>query len=132
MKTIKQTVKFKAAPHEVYEALMDEKKHAAITGAPCKMSKNIGGEFNCYGDYIKGKNVELIKDKKIVQKWVGKDFPKGAESTVIFSLEKSKDDSTTLKFTHENIPDKLAEHIDKGWKEHYWDKMNKFFEGGRN
>jgi uncharacterized protein YndB with AHSA1/START domain len=30
-KPIHQTVTFKASPHEVYEALMDSKKHAAFT-----------------------------------------------------------------------------------------------------
>lgn len=128
MKKIKQTVKFKASPHKVYEAIMDEKKHEAFTGAPCKMSRDVGGKFSCYGDYIKGKNVELVKDKKIVQRWIGEDFPKGAESIVTFELKDGKKGETVLKFTHENIPDKLAEHIDKGWKEHYWDKMQEFFE----
>ena len=31
-KTVKQTVTFKASPHDVYEALMDSKKHAKFTG----------------------------------------------------------------------------------------------------
>jgi hypothetical protein len=31
-KPIHQTIIFKATPHEVYEALMDSKKHAAFTG----------------------------------------------------------------------------------------------------
>ena len=31
-KTIRQTITFKAPPHDIYEALMDSRKHAKFTG----------------------------------------------------------------------------------------------------
>ena len=33
-KSLEQTVKFKAPPRAVFEALMDAKQHARFTGAP--------------------------------------------------------------------------------------------------
>jgi len=42
-KDINQTVVFKTTPHEVYEALMDSKKHAAFSGGAAKISRAIGG-----------------------------------------------------------------------------------------
>jgi uncharacterized protein YndB with AHSA1/START domain len=68
-KDINQTVVFKTTPHEVYEALMDSKKHAAFSGGAAKISRAVGGEMMAYDDYITGKNIELIPDKKIVQDW---------------------------------------------------------------
>lgn len=126
-KIIKQNIKFKANPHEVYEVLMDSKKHSAFTGSPAKISREVGDRFSCYDGYIKGENIELVKDKKIVQKWIGSDFPKGDSSIVKFELKETKDGGTELHFTHENVPDKLVQDISDGWKEHYWDKMKDYF-----
>lgn len=126
-KTIKQIVHFDVSASEVYDALMDSKKHSAFTGAPASISQKVGGAFNCYGDYIRGKNLELVKNKKIVQEWIGKDFAKGEVSKVIFELHDLGEKKCKLVFTHENVPKKLFEGIDKGWKDFYWDKMKDYF-----
>jgi len=124
-KTIHQKIHFKASPHEIYEMLMDSEKHAAFSGAPAEISREAGGKFTCYGEYIRGENVELEADKKIVQKWIGKDFPEGEVSKVTFELKEREDGGTDLELTHEDVPDEIAEHIEKGWHDHYWDKMKK-------
>jgi activator of HSP90 ATPase len=124
-KTIHQEIEFDASPHDIYELIMDSEKHAAFSGAPAEISKEVEGKFSCYGDYINGENVELIQDKKIIQIWQGKDFPKGHFSKVTFDFEE-KDGKTLLHFTHEDVPAQLAEHIEKGWTDHYWDKMKSY------
>ena len=40
-KTLQQTVTFKASPHEVYDILMDSKKHQSLSGEPAKISKKV-------------------------------------------------------------------------------------------
>ena len=67
-KTVRQTAFFRASPHEVYEMLMDSKKHSKFTEAKANISKIVGGEFSAYDGWIEGRNVELVKDRKIVQK----------------------------------------------------------------
>jgi activator of HSP90 ATPase len=37
--------------------------------------KGVGGDFTLYDGQINGKNVELITDAKIVQKWRMQDWP---------------------------------------------------------
>jgi len=71
MKTgsIKQNTTFEAAPIDVYNLIMDEKKHAAFTGTAVKMSNKINGKFNIFDGYCHGYNIELIEGKKIVQAW---------------------------------------------------------------
>ncbi|MGA2318205.1 MAG: hypothetical protein ABSG71_17760 [Thermodesulfobacteriota bacterium] len=44
-KTIRQSITFKASPHEVYDALMDSRKHAKFTGAKARISRKVGGKF---------------------------------------------------------------------------------------
>ena len=65
-KTIKQIILIPATPEEVYDALIDEKKHAEFTGAKAKIDPKIGGKFTAWDGYIFGKNLELVKGKKIV------------------------------------------------------------------
>ncbi len=74
---IRQSVTFKATPHEVYEALMDSRKHARFTHEPARISRKVGGAFSAYSGYITGTNLELVPDKKIVQAWHAQDWPEG-------------------------------------------------------
>jgi activator of HSP90 ATPase len=121
-KTINQTVTFKATPHEVYETLMDSKKHAELVGAEAKISKKVGAKFSIYGGEIEGVNLELVPDKKIVQSWRYSDFPEGHYSKATFLLEESQG-GTKLTFTQSDVPEERYEDISQGWKDYYWQPM---------
>ena len=122
--TIRQTVKFKASPHEVYESLMDSKKHSGFTGEDAKISRKVGGKFSAYGRYITGKNLKLIADRKIVQKWRGSDWPQGHCSTVTFTLKKIPG-GTELMFLQTEVPEEFLMDISDGWTEFYWKNRKK-------
>ncbi len=126
-KAIKQTVTFKAAPHAIYEALMDEKKHAAFTGGEAKISRKAGGKFSIYRGDIEGKNLELIPDQKIVQTWRYSDWPEGHYSTATFVL-KATEKGSQLTFTQTDVPDDRYEDIKQGWKDYYWAPMKEMLE----
>jgi activator of HSP90 ATPase len=121
-KTIHQTVAFKASPHEVYEIIMDEKKHAELVGSDAKISRKVGGKFVIYGGDVEGKNLELVPDQKIVQTWRYSDWPEGHYSTATFALEKVVT-GTRLTFTQTDVPDDKFEDIKQGWKDYYWTPM---------
>jgi activator of HSP90 ATPase len=126
-KNIKQGAMIKASPHEVYEALMDSKKHAKFTGEPAKISRKVGGSFTAYSKYISGKNMQLVKDKKIVQSWRGAGWPKGHFSVVTFLLKPTKG-GTKLLFSHKGVPVKEVKDITSGWKKFYWEPLKKMLE----
>ena len=126
-KTIKQTVTFKTTPYEVYEALMDSKKHTVFTGSKAKISRKVDGKFTAYDGWIEGKNLELVKDKKIVQAWRGADWGKGQFSKAIFLLTKIKA-GTKLAFTQTGVPAEHAKAISDGWHEHYWEPIKEMLE----
>jgi len=126
-KTINQTVTFKASAHEVYETLMDAKKHAELVGDEAKISKKVGAKFRIYGGEIEGVNLELVPDKKIVQSWRYSDWPKGHYSKATFLLEESKG-STKLTFTQAEVPEALYEDVSQGWKDYYWQPMKELLE----
>jgi activator of HSP90 ATPase len=125
--TIKQVVIFKASPHDVYEALMDSQKHSAFTGSKAEISREIGGTFTAYDEYIFGKNIELIPDKKIVQDWRASDWSKDYYSRVTFSLIPVHE-GTRLDFTHANIPEGREGEYKQGWIDNYWEPLKKYLE----
>ncbi len=125
-KTLHQSVVFETEPHEVFEMLLDSKKHAAFTGAKAKISRKVGGKFSVWDDWATGSNVEIVPDKKIVQEWRGADWPKDHYSQVTFELKKV-DRGTRLDFTQTDIPEMFYEDIAQGWKEWYWEKLRVFF-----
>ena len=126
-KTIKQSVTIKASPHDVYEALMDSKKHAKFTGGKATISREVGGKFTAFDGYARGTNVELVPDKKIVQSWRAEDWPKGHYSKAIFTFTKVEG-GTKLAFTQTDVPEDQHEPISQGWKEYYWAPMKEMLE----
>jgi activator of HSP90 ATPase len=127
-KNIKQTATFKTSPHEVYELLMDEKKHADFTGGEAKISRKVGGKFSISDGEIEGKNLELVPDRKIVQTWRYSDWQEGHYSTATFALEPTEK-GTRLTFTQIDVPDDKYEDIKQGWKDYYWTPMKEVLEG---
>lgn len=118
---IHQQVTFKAEPHEVYEILIDSKKHSILAGDEAKISRKVGGKFNV-GGYIEGTNLELVPDEKIVQTWRYSDWPKGHYSEATFAFNEVKN-GTKLSFTQTGVPEEFFEDIKQGWIEYYWTPM---------
>ena len=127
-KNITQRVTFHAAPQAVYRALINSERHAAFTGNKADISPKVGGKFSCYGGYLSGMNVELVPNRRIVQSWRAKNWPKGAHSLVTFSLQ-GRGKKTKLTFEHAGVPAKAAGHIALGWNSHYWTPLKKYLAG---
>ena len=127
VKTIKQSVTIKSSPHDVYEALMDSKKHAKFTGGKATVSRVVGGKFTAFDGYSEGVNLELVPDKRIVQTWRAGDWPEGHYSKVTFALTKAAG-GTKLTFTQTEVPEDQYEAISDGWQEYYWTPMKEMLE----
>lgn len=126
-KPIQQTVTFKASANEVYEALMDSKKHAEFTHGKASISRAVGGAISAYDGYITGKNIELIPDRKIVQDWRAVDWPDGFFSRVIFEISPVQG-GARLDFTHTGVPEGTEKEFTQGWIDNYWEPMKAYLE----
>lgn len=124
---IKETISFKTTPHEVFECLIDSKKHEEFTGDAAEISRKVGGIFSAYGGYCYGQNLELVKDKKIVQTWRATDWPEGHFSTVSFKFTKTKE-GTRLSFSQKGIPQSEVKSVKKGWEDFYWKPLKEMLE----
>jgi activator of HSP90 ATPase len=127
-KSIEQEVTFAASPAKVYDALMDSKKHSDFTGAPAKIDPAVGGRMSCHDGMVTGINVELVKDKRIVQAWRGGHFPEGVYSIATFELEPAGAGQTKLSFKQHGVPEEVHERIVTGWNQYYWEPLKKYLE----
>ncbi len=125
-KNIRQVANFSASPHEVYEALMDSKKHSRFTASRASISRKVGGKISAYDGWIEGVNLELVQDKRIVQKWRGDDWPKGHYSIAKFVISSSKG-GAKLVFTQTGVPEDQYADIKQGWVDYYWKSMEEMF-----
>ncbi len=121
-KTITQSVTFKNQKvSDLYAMFLDSKHHTLLTGGnDAKISAKEGAMFSAHGGYITGKNLQLIKDRLIVQSWYGTDWAKSEmDSTFILSFQQKGKD-VVINMVHANIPDKNVAGIKSGWTDYYW------------
>jgi uncharacterized protein YndB with AHSA1/START domain/TfoX/Sxy family transcriptional regulator of competence genes len=128
-RTIRQSVTLRASPHDVYEALMDAKQHAAFTGCPARVSRQVGGRFTAM-ESLRGKNVELIPGRRIVQTWQcdHEGWPRAHYSTLTIEL-KPRAGGTRLEFTQVDVPAACHAAIRSAWTKYYWRPLAKFLNG---
>jgi activator of HSP90 ATPase len=125
--SIHQEITFKAKAGAVYGALMESRKHAAFTkNGLAKISKKVGGAFSAHGGYVAGINLDLVENKRIVQAWRAKNWPKGVYSIVSFKFSKAGS-GTKLIFDHTGIPEGMSDHLASGWQKMYWDRLTEYF-----
>lgn len=123
MANIHQELTFGAPPARVWEALVDARRFAELTGAPASGDAAEGAAFSAFGGHITGRNVELVPGRRIVQAWRAKTWPEGLYSIVRFELA-AHDGGTKLVFDHDGFPADMKEHLAKGWQANYWDKLD--------
>ena len=127
-KTIKQRVKFKAAPATIYELLADSEKHTAITGKKAVISQQVGGPFSTTANEVTGINVDLVPGRRIVQAWRHRKFPEGVFSMAAFTLTPTADGGTELVLMHRGVPKQLIPETEETWREQYWSRIKAYLQ----
>jgi activator of HSP90 ATPase len=125
--TITQKELIPAKPIQVYQALVDAKKHTEFTGSQATSNPKVGGKFTAWEGYIFGKHLKLEKGKRIVQEWMTTEWPEGyPPSTVEFTLKPTRN-GTELTMVHSNVPAEQADSYREGWAEYYWKPLQQYF-----
>jgi activator of HSP90 ATPase len=134
---IHQEVSFNAPAKRIYEALTDASifhkvellsaamKAVDVNSHPAVIHREPGGSFSLFGDYIKGRQIELVTDRLIVQAWRSQSWASGLYSIARFELEEH-DSTTKLVFDHGGFPPGTADHLAAGWYSNYWEPLKKF------
>lgn len=126
--TIRQNVFIPdATPKEIYDALLSSKEHSEITGEKAVCSAQKGAKFTAWNGYIKGRNVSLTRDEKIVQEWQTTEWPDGyGPSTLEISL-RCRANGTELSIIQTDVPASQVRKYDHGWHDSYWNPMKEYF-----
>lgn len=129
-KTIVQDVLFKnTLPKDLYGIYMDADKHSKATGAPTEITDKEGSAFSAHSGYITGRNLQLVKNRLIVQTWRAQNWNSDdIDSTFIIYLEQKGAD-TILHAIHANVPDNAFDALDSGWHKMYWEPFKLFLAG---
>ena len=115
-----------ATPHEIYQAWLSSAGHSQMTGSTATISPDIGGEFSAWDGYIMGRNLELEKDKRILQSWRTTEFtPDEPDSHVEITLQQVGN-QTKLTLHHTDLPPHGGQY-EQGWVESYFDPMKDYF-----
>lgn len=106
-KTIKQKVRFRAEPADVYEFLVSA-------------TDKVGSRFRM-GEGS-GVVVDLAPAERVVRAWREGDYPEGVFSMAAFTL-RSIDTGTELTLTHRGVPRELIPRTEERWRRDYWEPI---------
>ena len=120
------TVEIPAAKETIYNAWLNGKEHANMTGMPATAGTKVGDAFTAHDDYISGKNIELVPFTKIVQSWRTTEFEEEDEDSVLEIRLEDKNSHTLVALTHSNLPPHGAQY-EQGWIDYYFKPMKGYF-----
>jgi uncharacterized protein YndB with AHSA1/START domain len=126
---IHQEVVIEGSPAAVYGVLTGSDEFARMTGGrAASISKEVGGPIAMFGDGIRGRNIELVPGKRVVQAWRSQQWPEGLYSIVRFELS-PEGRGTKLVFDQAGYPDGAHEMLADGWHKNYWEPMSAMLSG---
>ncbi|MFY8035493.1 MAG: SRPBCC domain-containing protein [Flexibacteraceae bacterium] len=122
-RTISEVIYFEnVSASYLFNLYTDATLHTEVTGAPVNISNKLGDAFSAYSGFCIGENLDIIKDKLIIQTWRTSDWPIGTDDSIVIIRLVPEQNNCHLYLTHENIPEHLAEGLRAGWHQFYWDK----------
>jgi activator of HSP90 ATPase len=124
MKTFKNKFRINAEASDIYSAFTNPFTIELWSGYPAIMSTEPGSEFSLWEGDITGKNIDFIKDRKIVQEWYFGDQP---EKSVVTILIRPEGENSEVTVEQTNIPDDEFAQITEGWREFYIGAIIGFF-----
>ena len=129
-KTIRQREFFPGVkPVELYDALINAKKHTAFTGAKATCVARVEGRFTAWDGYITGTNRELERGRRIVQEWKTTEWPAASPPSRLVWTFAEKRGGTAVTMVHSKVPASQAESYRQGWIDYYWTPLQEYFAG---
>ena len=116
-----------ASPDKVYSAWLDSDEHSAMTGGFARITDQVGGNFEAWDGYIRGKNLELVQSSRILQLWRTNEFEDSEEDSFLEIFFESVTEGTRITIRHTQLPNHGMQYK-QGWKDSYFSPMKAYFE----
>jgi activator of HSP90 ATPase len=121
------TTEIPARAETIYNAWLDSQEHALMTESESAVaSHEIGANYKAHGEYISGKNLELIPNVKIKQSWRSDSFKESDPDSIVEVLLEEKGNVTQLSLIHSEVPEQES-HVEQGWVDYYFEPMKRYF-----
>ena len=135
--SIHQEVNFSAERKRIYATLLDTKQFDDMTrlipsmqtanlgNSPTEISRELGGPSRSFAATSSGATLNSFPTKELFRPgawWTG--TPACTQSSNLNLT--SQGSGTKLVFDHTGFPVGLAKHLADGWKEHYWEPLQKY------
>jgi uncharacterized protein YndB with AHSA1/START domain len=130
MKTtsIKLSIVIPAEPDEVFAALTEPRHIAAWSGQKGKIAAKVGGKFEFFDGWVKGKVLEYKPGKRLSHTWLPGDWPAGTEASVVRYTLTPSGKGTKIVLEHSHFPNETEKKNHKlGWKEFVLDPLTTHF-----
>ena len=116
-----QQVFLPLSAHDIYETLLDSRRHSILTGLPCTIDRRPGGDFQVGENMISGTLIQLVPDERIVQSWeiTSYGWPPGHSSRLAIELTPTTD-GTIVSLEQTSVPADCESFIRAGWHQYYW------------
>jgi activator of HSP90 ATPase len=122
---IQQSVEFeKTTAEELFDILLDPRKHAEIIKAEVKISRREGDSFSAFNGMVTGKNLTIVPNKMIVQSWRGNVWKDDDLDSIVIMTFTSTKRGAKIDLVHANVPDQFVK-VEK-WKELYWEPIKTY------
>ncbi len=119
-RAIQQSVVLPAPPDELFRTFLDSKAHAAVTGAPAKTSKRVGGKWSAHGGSIFGRNLAIVPGRMIVQAWRSCVFKRHEPDSILVLTFSEAKGGGRIDLVHVNVPSYDHKGVREGWPKYYW------------
>lgn len=128
-KTVHLAVDLVAPPDDVFDAYLNPKLHAQITGAPVAIAPRVGAKFEAFGGQLQGRILQVVPKRLVVQSWRSLGWKAtDLDSTLILSFLKRGRRGTTMELVHVNVPDHDFAGVSHGWEYYYFGPWKKYLE----
>jgi activator of HSP90 ATPase len=119
-KTIQQSVTLPAPARDLYRMYLDPKRHAAITGAPVRISARAGAPFRAFNGALSGRMLATRPGRMIVQTWRSTGFGRTDPDSILVLTFSPRGRSGRIRLVHVNVADRDARGVTEGWRKYYW------------
>ena len=122
---IQQSIEFEnTRVEELFEIMMDPRKHSEITKAEVRISRGEGDSFSAFNGMVTGKNLCIVPNKMLVQSWRGNVWKEHDLDSIVIMIFTSTQRGAKIDLIHANAPDQFVK-VEK-WRELYWDPMKAY------
>ncbi len=128
---LKFNIKYRVPTNIIYETLTNPMEIMKFTQCKADFVKEVNGTFNFYDGFITGSNIELVENKKLVQKWKFSNLPSSIDVTM--NLKEKPGKESLIQISVKNIPerDNLNSSVDlksieRGFRTQIFEKIQNY------